>query len=268
MVRNWLKEPLVQFLLAGLAIYLFFVWRGEEVDPASRSIQITRETQAQIAWGFEQLMGRAPTDLELEGQIERYIREEVLYREALREGLDRDDAVVRRRMAKKMDLIASAQAEVAEPSDTTLQEWYAAHPERFATQARYSFDQIYFEQKTQAARQLSAVSGSQDWRKEGEEISLPPSARAMPRKEVRDRFGELFLAALDDADASEEWQGPVPSGFGWHLVRLNRRDMGAVPPLSDIREKVVADWRSATIESRKQEAYRILREAYSVEIAQ
>src|SRR3546814_4388104 len=78
------------------------------------------------------MMQRPPTDAELDSQIERYVRDEVLYREALRLGLDRDDAVVRRRLAQKMDMLASARAETEQPSAKVLLAWYDAHPERFA----------------------------------------------------------------------------------------------------------------------------------------
>ena len=87
---------------------LVFTLRGGDVDPASRSIVIDREQQAQIALVFERTMNRPPTDAELDAQIERFIRDEVLYREALRLGLDQGDAVVRRRMAQKMDILASS----------------------------------------------------------------------------------------------------------------------------------------------------------------
>ena len=125
---SWTREPLVHFLVAGVAIFALLAWRGADVDPASRSIAIDREQQARIALVFERTMNRAPTDAELDAQIERYIRDEVLYREALRLGLDRGDAVVRRRMAQKMDIIASSQAEAEQPSDEALQKHYDSNP--------------------------------------------------------------------------------------------------------------------------------------------
>lgn len=63
---GWTREPLVHFLIGGALVFAFFAWRGEEVDPASRVIDVDRETQAQIALGYERLMGRAPTDAELD----------------------------------------------------------------------------------------------------------------------------------------------------------------------------------------------------------
>lgn len=267
-LQVWLKEPLVHFLIGGALIYLLYAWRGEPVDPASRTIELSREDQAQIALGFEQMMGRAPTDAELDGQIERFVREEVLYREALRLGLDDGDAVVRRRLAKKMDLLAAAQAETAQPSDEALQEWYDAHPERFAAETRYWLDQVYAEDEASARNLAAQLQGGADPAGLGDAISLPPSLSEAPRKDVLDRFGERFLAELDALEPNESWQGPVPSGFGWHVVRLHQREVGEVPPLTEVREQVANDWRSATIEARKERGYAILRDAYTIEIAE
>ncbi|HCO45837.1 MAG TPA: peptidyl-prolyl cis-trans isomerase, partial [Erythrobacter sp.] len=97
MIRHWLRDPLAHFLIAGAVIWAGLALVGEPVDPASRTIELSRERQAGIAFGFERMMGRAPTDAEMDSAIKRWVREEVLYREALRLGLDEGDAVVRRR---------------------------------------------------------------------------------------------------------------------------------------------------------------------------
>lgn len=270
-VRDWLKEPLVHFLIGGLLIYALFAWRGEPVDPASRTIEISRSDRAQLSLGFERMMGRSPTDAELDNQVQRFVREEVLYREALRLGLDGNDGVVRRRLSQKMDLLAAAQAETAQPTDETLQEWYEAHPERFADTSRYTLDQTFQSDLDEAKAQiaaLNAMAAGDDWNTLSEPISLPASLSQMPRKEVLDRFGEQFLAGIDALKPGELWQGPVRSGFGFHVVRLRAVEVGEVPPFEEVRSKVENDWRTATIAERKERGYAILREAYTVEIAE
>lgn len=263
---DWMREPLVHFLVAGALIFGLFSLQGEDVDPASRTIEVDRETQAQIALGFERLMSRPPTDAELDGQIERYVREEVLYREALRLGLDADDAIVRRRLAQKMDMLAGARAETEQPSEETLQQWLAQNPERFASDTRYSLDQLWFAEESSATAAQSRLARTEDWQSLGERISLPASLENEPRDEVLDRFGVRFAAAIDELEAGDTWQGPVASGLGWHLVRLREKTASSVPPLSEIREHVENDWRSKTIDQRREDAYHVLREAYTVTI--
>lgn len=268
MIRRWARDPLVHFLVAGALLFALFAWRGEEADPESRTIAVNREVQASLALQFEAMMQRPPTDAELDGLIERWLRDEVLYREALRLGLDRDDAVVRRRLAKKMDALASAQAETAQPSEAELREWLAANPERFARGATISFDQLYFAEEAAARSALSRLRDNADWERLGEPLSVPASQERASMRLVTDRYGRQFTAAVEKMEAGDNWQGPVPSGFGWHLVRLQSREQGKIPPLAEIRPRVEDDWRGATMSARTQAAYQVLRDAYRVEIAE
>lgn len=256
----WAREPIVHFLAAAAVLFLFFGWVGEPADPASRAITITREDRAALALQWERTMQRPPSDAELDMMVESFLREEVLYREAIRLGLDRDDPVVRKRLANKMDYLAASMAETAAVSDATLADWLAAHPERFAPDVRYSFDQLYFAERDAAA---AALAGQ---RKTGEAISLPPAFDNAGRSAVEGRLGQTFTAALDTLEPSPDWAGPVASGFGWHLVRLRSRVVGAPPELAGIRDQVEADWRSSTEAQRRRDAYQLLRSAYRVSV--
>ncbi|MDN3646583.1 peptidylprolyl isomerase [Pontixanthobacter aestiaquae] len=263
---GWTREPLVHFLLLGIALFLFFAWKGEPVDPASRTIAISQEDRARIALTWERTMQRPPTDAELDTLTETWLREEILYREALRLGLDRDDAVVRKRLANKMDFLASSIAETAQPSDQTLRDWLEAHPQRFADDTTYSFDQLYFAGKSDAAAALERVRDDGDWSGLGQVIDLPATREGVSSQAVEKQFGIAFFEALQTIEDTGEWSGPVASGFGWHLVRLRDRAVGTVPAFEDIRDRVENDWRLATLERRKQDAYQLLRDAYEVTV--
>lgn len=256
---SWTREPLVHFLVAGAALYVALTWGGTPVDPASRVIEVGAEEQAQIALTFERTMGRAPTDAELDAAITRYVRDEVLYREALRLGLDQEDAVVRQRMVSKMDMSAGLAAEAAEPDEATLRSFYDENAARYAGETLVSFDQLFFASEA-AARAAQAAGAAR-----GEAISLPPSLDAAPAREVQNRFGEQFARELAALELGDGWQGPVPSGFGWHLVRLTGREAGP-GDFEAVRERVANDWRTAEMAARKQRAFEILRSAYRVEI--
>lgn len=263
---RWTREPLVHFLVAGALAFTFFAWRGEEVDPNSRAIVVGREVQAQLSLRFERTLGRAPTDAELDQQINQYIRDEVLYREALRLGLDQGDPVVRRRLVSKMDLAAGAQAEVARPSDATLRKWFDENAERFATGSAYSFDQLYFEREAGAQTALNELADTNDWRSFGGSISLPASLERSTPREIDTRFGDGFVEKLSAFQTGQEWHGPIQSGFGWHLIRLRELEQANVPDFETVRARVEDEWRSATIAEREEAAYDLLREAYRVEI--
>ena len=260
MIRKALRDPLAHFLIAGAALWGLLALAGDPVDPADRTITLSREQQAALSLQFERTMRRAPTDAELDAQIEQWVREEVLYREALRLGLDEGDPVVRRRLATKMDELAGAEVELARPSEDQLREWYQANRGTYESGGALDFEQAYFPTKEAAMAALSLD------RPHGEPISLP---RTVARKDVEDierLFGSQFAEGLLQLEASPDWQGPVASGYGWHLVRLTRREEGKVPPFEEVRERVERDWRSSTIETRRERAFQLLRDAYRVEI--
>lgn len=260
MIRTLLRDPLAHFLLAGAAIWGALALAGDPVDPASRTIELSRERQAGIALGFERMMGRPPTDAEMDAAIARWVREEVLYREALRLGLDEGDAVVRRRLATKMDELAGAEAEMGQPGDAVLEQWLERHAGDYTQGGLVTFEQLYF--KTEAAAQAALTA--KDPR--GEAISLPGRMDRASLDGVAVVFGQGFAENLANATEGATWQGPISSGYGWHLVRLFAREEGKLPKLVEIREQVEADWRSATIAQRRERAYQLLREAYEVEV--
>lgn len=257
MSGNWLRDPLAHFLIAGAAIWGLLALMGDPVDPAERSITLTREQQAGLALGFERTMGRPPTDAELDAQIERWLREEVLYREALRLGLDQGDPVVRRRLAAKMDELASAEAETAAVSDAVLARWLQDHPGRFAEGERFTFSQRYFPDEDAMTRFLKG---------DGREypISLPARMERATYDEVKAVFGSEFAEQI--AAMREGRNAQLPSGFGWHIVDLEEREEGRPKPLDEIRERVEDDWRSSTVAARRDQAFDVLREAYRIEV--
>lgn len=260
MIRKLLRDPLAHFLIAGAVIWGVLALAGDPVDPEQRKITLSREQQAGLALAFERTMGRPPSDAELDARIAQWEREEVLYREALRLGLDEGDPVVKRRLATKMDELAGAQAELAQPSDAELRDYYRDHGGDYELGGMLDFEQAYFPTED-AAR--SAMG--QD-RPRGDAISLPRNVARMRSADIERIFGIDFAEAMMRLGVSPEWQGPVPSGYGWHLVRISRREEGSIPPLELVRDKVERDWRSNTIQARREKAYQLLRDAYTIEV--
>ncbi len=270
-LRPMLKEPLVHFLLAGFAVFLLAAWRGETVDLASRTITIAPAQVEQLVAGWTQTWRRPPSDDELDGLIRDYVEEEVYYREAIRLGLDKDDPVVRRRLRSKMEYLATSEAETTPADDSVLQKWLQDHSDQYATEIKFSFDQIYFDATDQLAAnaklkaaQMRLASGS-DWRELGEKISLPASPEATSSADVARLFGDDFATALSKVDRNR-WVGPIQSGFGLHLVRLRSKTKTKPPQLSEVRQRVENDWRAATKTTREAQAYQALLDGYSVKI--
>ena len=235
-----LREPLVHFLAAGALIFAVF---GGDGAPDERRIVIDAPRIERLAGQFTQSFRRAPTPAELDALIRDDVKDEVYYREALRLGLDRDDAVVRRRMRAKMEAFADDADALPAPDDATLQRWLDAHPQRFAGEPSYSFEQR--------------------WLGEGPN-PLPASFERASASEVAELFGDGFPAALDRLPLGQ-WRG-VESGVGRLSVRVSARFPPRPPRLAAVRQRVENDWRASVARARTQRAYQALLDGYQVKI--
>lgn len=262
---SWTREPLVHFVALGFVLYLALTWGGNPPDPSSRVISVDTAEREKIAESWTLTMGRSPTDAELDQAVDAYVREEVLYREALRLGLDEEDAIVRRRLVSKMDLSASLAAETVEPTDEILRIYLKENRSKYAERAKadaaMTFDQAFFRSEERARATLGKGSPKAD------PTSLPPLVEAKPMREVEARFGQEFAAGIAQLEPSTDWQGPIRSGIGWHLVRLSKRDVQP-PEFDALRSALANDWRSDQIAARKARAYDVLADAYRIDISE
>ena len=267
-IRSVLREPLVHFLIAGFLVFLLSLWRGGEVDAQSRTIRITEDKVTRLSANWEQIWRRPPTQVEIDGLIRDYIKEEVYYREAKRLGLDEDDTVIRRRLRSKMEFLAKAQVENAQADDQTLQRWLQRYPERFAIEIAYDFDQIYLGENGQdgAAVLLKSIAAGADWRAQGRAISLPRALEQASISDIARQFGDPFVEALSTAPLGT-WAGPFRSGFGNHLVRVRTKTASGKPALATVRQQVENDWRVNSANAREAEAYQALLDGYTIKIA-
>jgi hypothetical protein len=197
-----------------------------------------------LAGQFAQSFRRLPSGAELDALIREDVKDEVYYREALRLGLDRDDEVVKRRMRNKLEAFATAPEELEDPDDATLQRWLDSHPQRFAGESRYSFEQ----------RPVS-----------GPALPLPARFTDAPTSEVAAQFGGGFVETLDQLPPGK-WSNPVASPFGPLRVLPLERTPAAPPELAAIRQRVENDWRAAIARRRTEVAYRALLARYDVVI--
>ncbi len=272
--RRVLREPLLHFLALGVGLFLLFSAVSKE-DSSPRRIIVGPGTVGNLTATFERTWQRPPTAQELDGLIAEHVREEILYREATALGLDRDDVVVRRRMRQKMELLAASIGEASEPSEAQLAGRLREHPERYRTEMLLGFRQVYLSRERRgaqlggdAARLLEMLrdgSTPADRSALGDPISLPGELRDAPLSEVSRQFGEIFAARLAELPVGQ-WTGPVESGYGAHLVRVEQRVEGHLPGLDQVREAVLRDWQAAQVTAAQEAFYQSLRQSYVVEI--
>ncbi|MUV15733.1 peptidyl-prolyl cis-trans isomerase [Noviluteimonas gilva] len=265
-----LREPLLHFLAIGALLFALDAWVNGAGASDPSAIIVDQAQANALAVQFERTWQRPPTQAELRQSIDAWIEDELLYREGLSAGLDREDEVVRRRVANRMASLNEGMA-AAVPQDAELQAWLRTHPGAYRIAPRYSLQQVYFDPRRRGARLhadveaarvlLSRVEGAVP----GDVTLLPAHVDAMAADDLVTSFGSAFVHALDRAPIGE-WSGPIASSFGTHLVRLNARTPARLPPLADVREEVERDWlRDRT--RRADRAYlAALRKHYKIEL--
>jgi peptidyl-prolyl cis-trans isomerase C len=173
-LRAALREPLVHFLALGLALFAVYgaANRGPARAPKSNQIELTFDDLRQLQIGFAPKWQRPPTQEEMVALVEARIREEILYREALAMGLDKDDTIVKRRMVQKMEFLAEDVSGAREPKSDELRAWFEKNPGRFARPGLVTFRHLYFSPDRRGARahddaaqMLGKLAGKpQNWR--------------------------------------------------------------------------------------------------------
>ena len=267
------REPLVHFLALGAALFLLVEWRG--AGGAEKRIAITRGQIEHLATSFEAVWLRPPTREELEGLVDDYVREEVAVREAVAMGLDRDDAVVRRRLRQKLEFMLEDSFEAHPPTDEDLLLWLEKHPDSFRGDPEIAFRQVYVsrdrrrEDAEAVARERLALlerAGAEVRIEDlSDAIALPQDVSRSPRSDVAGLFGEDFASRILQVEPGR-WAGPIESGYGLHLVWVRERVPGRLPPLAEVRDRVEADLLFARRKAELDAAYERLLSRYTVTI--
>ena len=131
-VRRWLREPLLHFLLAGVLIFAIYELLNPAANRIDRANQIvlTKDDLRQLAVHWLAQGRPPPTIDQMRALVEQRVSEEILFREALALGLDKEDEIIKRRLAQKMGFLAEDVAALQDPGDAELKAWFAQNADR------------------------------------------------------------------------------------------------------------------------------------------
>jgi len=207
-----------------------------------------------------------------DAEVARWIRAEVLYREALRLGLDDGDVIVRRRLVQKMEYLLDGMTAVSELSTAALEQYYLAHADRYRRTDAYAFTHLFFSVEhgvdaaaARARRALAQLQGDGSLPPERFGDPYPDGTRhtQMPAPRVLQVFGEEFLHGLDRAPEGI-WTGPTRSRHGVHLARREQTHPSRLPPLDEIRPAVTRDLIDALRSEQREQRYAQIEARYDI----
>ena len=273
--RRVLREPLLHFLLLGFGLFLVYGWVAGPSSGEGGRIVITQGRIEQLTVGFLRTNQRLPDKVELGNLVDDAIREEIYYREAMALGLDRDDTIVRRRLRQKLEFVSEDVAPVREPTDAQLQDYLQRNAPRFRMERRYSLTQLYLDPQRHGSRlpsdarrllvELQRAGPALDPGARGDAFLLDRRFDDMPASELARLFGATFEAALRTAPTGR-WIGPVPSGYGMHLVLVRGRQPERMAVLADVRGAVRREWLNWQRATANARFYADLRKHYRVTV--
>lgn len=266
LLRAGLREPLVHFLVGAACIFAYFWLSGADRDPLDYTIEVSSADIERLVETHTRQRRRPPTAQELEGLITEAVENELYYREALRLGLDRDDAVIRRRLGQKLRFVE--QQEIDAPDDAELARWRDAQPGRYAGETLYDFRQIYIGRiSAQDAQKLVTKlnAGAVAVAAAARPLSLPERFEGADAAQLDRLFGAGFADQLAPLP-TERWAGPAASGFGLHLVRIAAKERGAAPDITTIRQQLINDWRADQVEQQRRATFERLSKAYRIKV--
>ena len=275
-MKRILREPLLHFLLLGAGLFIAY---GVMQKPGARGdsgeIIVTMGQVEHLAAGFTKTWQRPPSPEELAGLVRDRVREEVYCREATALGLDKDDTVIRRRLRQKLEFISDDIAAQAEPTDAELAAYLQAHPDTFRVEPRFTFHHVYLNpakrgedlarDAAQLLAKLNQAGVNADTAELGDAFVLEHQFADLPASELTRQFGEKFAARLPELK-SGQWQGPIESGYGMHLVLLSESTAGRLPALAEVRAAVRREWDNARRLEANERFYQELRKRYTVTI--
>jgi parvulin-like peptidyl-prolyl cis-trans isomerase-like protein len=271
MISRLLREPLVHFLaFGGLMFVVYYAMNPSASAPPPNVISITPKSIERIRTGFIGVWKREPGEDELNSLIDDAIREEIYYREAVALGLDKGDALVKRRMRLKMEFLMDSASSVLEPANEELEAFYSVNIENYLEEPRVAFEQVFLGETSNAATVEAALTQMRanpdiDLYSIGPRSQLPAQLGLATTDAVTGVFGRGFFERVSALDKMI-WTGPVESTYGVHIVRVLDILPAQAPKLAEVRDLVLRDWRTAKRGEIQDRDYAKRRTRYVVEI--
>jgi peptidyl-prolyl cis-trans isomerase C len=272
-LRRLTREPFLQFLALGALIFAVSHVAQRARAASERRIVVDAQLVHRIVQTSQAQSGFTPDPVTLERLVDNYIDDQVMYREALRLGLDQDDEIIRRRLIQKVQFLQHDLATVPAPTESELHTYYGTHPELFTPATSVSFEQRYFsadhggwtkaegrarhtlDQLRQGAVSSALTDDPFPFQIPSEQLTHADAARV---------FGDTAIVEALFNTAEAQWSEPVRSAYGWHLIKVSHREAANVPAFSQVQAQVKAAYLQEQTQATQQRELAALRERYDI----
>jgi hypothetical protein len=258
LVRRILLDPLTHFVIVGAGLFVLYSLHR----PDKPRIAVTAAVQQSLSSEYEVLHGRPPDAHELAQLLDKHVADEVLFREALTQGMHLTDAKTRERLIEKLRF--SLTDTVVDPTDEELVNFYADNLPLYYSEPKLTFDQVFYAKSPSDPADVLARLRSGE-RVSGDVFWLGSHFEDYAQSMLRGVLGQHFIAGLHSAPVGE-WFGPIGSTRGVHFVRMQAITASALMPFTQVRDQVEADWFARKRESSVQAKVHKAQEKYDITI--
>ncbi|MBT5388532.1 MAG: peptidyl-prolyl cis-trans isomerase [Porticoccaceae bacterium] len=263
MIKKLFKEPLFQFLIIALLLLGGERWiNAEDYAYDQYHIAVTDQDLLQFmqlrAKTFKPDQARAALQAlspeDRQQLIDDYSRNEVLFREAMALNLDKNDQIIRRRLIQKMDYLAQGFYDESEPlTEADLRKYYAENQAQYEKAAEVTFTHVYVSSQSRSVDEAETLAEQLLVQLNEQQAPFENASRYGERflynrnyvnredDEIGSHFGGSFQANVFALTTGSQWQGPIQSDYGWHLVLLVKNAPAYIPQFEEVSSAVLAD---------------------------
>ncbi|PTX44859.1 peptidyl-prolyl cis-trans isomerase C [Christiangramia gaetbulicola] len=267
-----LKKPIARIILFGLSLaaILLIIYGPKQPGLEDKKVLVGNADVAQLIASWNRTWNRMPTEEELSGMLENYVREEILYREALNQDMDENNSMIRRGLIVQMNMLAESQAQEKKISEEAIRAYYDLRKDQFTRSPIYSFTQLNFDggiasEEIEKIREKLNADKLTPTAKDlpGNKGMLPRNFEKAGADEIIRTLGENFIQPLEELELNT-WEGPVRSGFGWHLVYITEKLPAEPLPLETVKDAIITELQYEEARAAKEQFYTELRQQYDV----
>lgn len=260
--RRALREPLLHFVVLGGLV--FAAGRALSTDEAQADAIVVDDALVErLRAELSQSLGQPPTPAQVDIAIERWIDEELLYREGVALGLDQHDPTVRKRVIQKMEFITADPNSVPTPDEATLRQFMADNPRRYAGSSRADFVLVTIantdDVESSVPAAIEALRSGADPHSVGGRVSTGKKFSASSAKRT---YGPKVAAAIGEQEIGQ-W-GVVDLDRATGLLKVTGRHPGQPRPFEEAKNRVTLDWTAAQRAEALRERLDELRTKYPI----
>jgi peptidyl-prolyl cis-trans isomerase C len=274
MIKKYLSDPLFAFMIIGLMIFSFYHFKNRHKENLnSDEVVFTDSDIDRLVELYERTWSVPPDNVTILKLIDDQVKEEMMYREGLKLNLDHNDEIIKRRLVQKYEFLIKDLADVSEPTEAELEEFYSNHSDAYQSSKTLTFRHYYFSpDRSDDPREL-AQRYFEKWKNSAtpqDQMGAHPFFIVSPQRDqdiqsLWQNFGKKFGDQLMQVDQLG-WYGPIESGLGWHILFIDEIKNPQLRAFEEVTQLVTADYKAQQLIDYNSSIVNALRADYKVRL--